>query len=442
MSDHIHGIGLQATRSARMSFDALLRSLCPALMASALLAVQPVCAQSTSPTAIEERYAQDFDAAWTFVRDNYAYFHQKQTNWELVRTQLGARAKAAKSDREFIGVLETMLEQLYDSHAHLGVNTPDSPRLIPSATDVWAEHRDGSALITAVRADSQAERAGLREGMEIVSINGRSAREAVIARRPRALRAPDQLADDWALRAELAGHRSQPVRLEVRFEKRSQHLELNPEQREQATQPLAASLIERDIGYIRIHNSLGDNALIAAWDAALLEVRDSRGLVLDLRDTPSGGNSTVARAILGRLVVQLQPYQRHELPSEERESGVKRVWVEYVAPRGPFVYDKPIIALVGRWTGSMGEGIAIGLDGMQRATIVGTPMAQLLGATEGMTLPHTRFEVRVPTERLYHVDGTPREAFRPQPPIAAETSRDVAVTAAVTILRRTLKPAS
>lgn len=394
-------------------------------------------AETTQPAAPAEKYEQDFDAAWRFVRDNYAYFDQKLIDWSRVHTHFAPMAKAARTDDELIGVLERMLEQLYDSHAHLGINTATSPRLVPSGTDVWAEHRDGRALITGVRAGSQAECVGLREGMEILSIDGRPVDQAVAARRPIALRQPDRLADDWALRAELAGRRGRPVEVEVRDdEQRTRRARLDPEQRDRSDAPLAVSFVATDVAYVRIHDSLGDQALIAAWDAALVAVRESRGLILDLRDTPSGGNTTIARGLLSRLVSEPRPYQRHELPSEERQYGVKRIWVEYVAPRGPFPYDRPIVALVGRWTGSMGEGVAIALDGMKRATVVGTRMAQLLGATESMSLPNTRFQVRVPTEKLYHVDGTPREAFQPQsPPATHSPEGDPAMAAALALLR-------
>ena len=86
-------------------------------------------------------------------------------------------------------------------------------------------------------------------------------------------------------------------------------------------------------------------------------------------------------------------------------------------PRGPFTYDKPMAVLVGRWTGSMGEGVAIGLDGMGRAAVFGSPMAGLRGAIATLDLEHTKIPVRVPAERLYHVDGTPREAFVPPFPV-------------------------
>ena len=74
---------------------------------------------------------------------------------------------------------------------------------------------------------------------------------------------------------------------------------------------------------------------------------------------------------------------------------------------------QPLVVLVDHWTGSMGEGLAIGLDAAKRATIVGTKMAGLLGGTADFTLPHTGVPLSFPVERLYHVNGTPREDFKP-----------------------------
>lgn len=61
----------------------------------------------------------------------------------------------------------------------------------------------------------------------------------------------------------------------------------------------------------------------------------------------------------------------------------------------------------------MGEGITVGMDGMKRATIVGTEMARLAGATSHITLPNTKIGVNFPTEKLFNVNGIPRENFVP-----------------------------
>ncbi len=420
----------------------LLRRLIIASWLAAGL-VSPGTAPAQAAPLAGAAYLEDFDAAWTFVRDNFAYFHRNQTDWVQVRTLYRPRAAEARSGGELVGVLEDMMEELYDPHAHLGVNTASSPRLVPTGTDLWAEWQGGRAVITDVRAGSEAERVGLRPGMEIHAIGGRPVQEATRDRLPAALRAPHSAANDWALRALLAGRHDAPVSLTVHTRGRRESFDFRPGLTSRPGTPLTARVLEGNLGYVRVHDALGDTALIAAWDSALAVLRGTRGLVLDLRDTPGGGNTTVARALLSRLISEERPYQRHELPAEERRYGVRRIWDERVAPRGPFTYDKPVVALVGRWTGSMGEGITIGLDGMRRATIVGTPMARLRGATYGTRLPHTGFEVRVPAERLYHVRGTPREEFVPgvlvQP---SSAGADLALDAALRSLnnRRAVSP--
>jgi C-terminal processing protease CtpA/Prc len=203
--------------------------------------------------------------------------------------------------------------------------------------------------------------------------------------------------------------------------------------------PLQTSEIRPGIGYVRFNDSLGDDATVAAFDGALHELRQTRGLIIDLRNTASGGNTSVARGILGRFVQRELPYQKHVLPAEERETGVRRSWLELVSPRGEFTYSRPVVVLVNRWTGSMGEGLAIGFDGTGAGTVVGTPMARLVGATSHFVLPHTGIGINVPSERLYHVNGTPREAF--EPAVRIDVSRTVAgqdpfVEAALKILAR------
>lgn len=412
------------------------RGLVVGFLVAGLLAPAAATAQVPPPDSLTgEQYVQDFDALWKFVHDQYAYFHLKQTDWTKVRAHYAPRAAQVTSRRQFVGLLEQVLAELYDPHAHVAVNTAASPRLVPSGTDLRAGwHADG-AVITDVRAGSAAEAAGVPAGAELLAIGGRPVRDAAREQLPSTLASPDTLAWTWALQAALAGRRDTPVQIEVLLSGERRRFEYWPERADRQDALLTTSVMHGRFARIRIHDSLGDTALIAAFDSALAAVRGMDGLVLDLRDTPSGGTSTVARGIMSRLITVEQPYQWHELPAEQQRFGVRRLWLEYVAPRGPFTYDGPIIVLVGAWTGSMGEGLAIGLDGMSRATVVGRPMAGLVGAVYDVRLPNTGFVVRIPAERLFHVDGTPREAFLPRVVMErAGTGEDTALEAALRLL--------
>ena len=133
---------------------------------------------------------------------------------------------------------------------------------------------------------------------------------------------------------------------------------------------------------------------------------------------------------MGRFVTIRMPYQRGRPVRGE-------AWTREVAPRGPWVYAGPLVVLVGRWTASMGEGMAIGLDGMRRAVVVGTRMAGLNGAVFDLQLPNTGIKLNYAAEKLFHLNGTPREDF--VPPVLVNVSGasrgDVILAAGV----RTLK---
>ena len=83
-----------------------------------------------------------------------------------------------------------------------------------------------------------------------------------------------------------------------------------------------------------------------------------------------------------------------------------------------------MVILVNHWTGSVGEGIAIGFDALKRATVIGTKMAGLNGANYSFTMPNSKIGFSFPAEKLFHVNGTARECFIPQIHVDMNTDND------------------
>lgn len=374
------------------------------------------CYMSASQELTREQYKKDFIYFWNTIKSDYCYWDKKQTDWDSVKMIYMKEADTVSSRASFISLLEKMLNEIYDAHASLNTNTITSQRLVPSGADIWAEYINGKPLITDIRPGFGADKAGLRKGMEIIEVNDVPVAIAVKSFLPVTLRIKDKEAEGFALRSLLAGNHAVPRKITVLFGQQMKDFfpdaPVNMLEQFSYNGLLESKLLDDNIGYIRINNRLGDNNLIQLFDSALDSLLHTKALILDMRETPGGGNTTVARAIISRFITREGFYQQHELTAEERETGVKRSWKELVSPRGK-LYKHPLYILVNHWTGSVGEGIVIGFDAFKRTVIAGDRMAGLKGANYSYQLPHSGIGFSFPVEKLFHVNGVPRELFSP-----------------------------
>ena len=90
------------------------------------------------------------------IADNYAYFDQKSVVWSSVPTLYAAERERVRTRRDLVVLLERVVDELYDHHAHLTTNTPESTRLVPSGADMWAVWQNRRATVVEVRADYDA----------------------------------------------------------------------------------------------------------------------------------------------------------------------------------------------------------------------------------------------------------------------------------------------
>lgn len=384
-----------------------------------LLLLSPAVTSAQEKQYSTEQYKQDFNYFWKSINDEYCYFNKKQTDWGKVKHLYSSKIDTVKSRDAFVDVLEKALYELYDHHCNFNTNTDFSRRLVPTSTDVWAEYFNGKPVIAEVRKNSGAEACGIAAGMEVVSVNNIPIETAIQSFLPKSLKQPDTEAKSFALRLLLAGNHIQPRNFSLKYKDkvRDYFPDKSSMQLEHITYVnKVETKMYNGIGYIRINNCLFDNDLVSAFDSVMLTMNKSKALILDLRETPSGGNSSVAKAILGWFIKQDHFYQKHEYYAEEKMFGIKRSWEEIVSPRESKYYGKPLVILVNHWTGSIAEGITIGFDAFHRPNtkIIGTTMARLNGAVYSYEMPNTKINFSFTAERLYHINGLPREQYIPQ----------------------------
>jgi C-terminal processing protease CtpA/Prc len=360
-------------------------------------------------------YQKDFDFYHKTIQDNYAYFDKQKSNWDNVKSIYQPYVDTCSSRNSFIQILEKTLNELYNGHNFLNTNTDQSNRLIPTGSDLKIVYKNGDFTIDEVRDNFNSDLCGLKKGMKIIGFNGLSIKEAIKPLLPKSTTNYDTPIFEYAANMLLAGTHNVSRKITTQLNGISK--DYFPDNIPNKTESNYKTVIEwkkleNNIGYIKINNSLGNDDLIKLFDSALDSLFNTNGLIIDLRETPSGGTSIIARAMMGRFIDKELPYQKHLYIAEERETGIKRTALELVSPRQK-IYKKQLVILVGNWTSSMGEGIAIGFDAMQRATIIGTKMAGLLGEIFTFETPELKIPFSFPCVQLQTVKGQPREDYLP-----------------------------
>lgn len=373
-----------------------------ALTATAALATEP------------DEFREDAGLVERLVDYQYAYLDRLPDGDFVLTDTLQTEVDQVQTRDDLIRFAERALLLLADHHAITGSSLSDSWAVFPSYGDLWIEERDGEYYVEQVRDNTPASRAGILAGDRLVGIGDFSTRGAV-EEFWRDLGVPEGSGNlAFAARVLAAGRRDRQRNLTVqRGSNEPRELQLpNLYSTDRTGNSMLSVSREGDDLLIKFNDSLGQNDVISAFDEIMAQAETNQHIILDLTDTASGGNTVVARGIMGWFVQQPTAYQIHRLPAEERRTGIARQWIEQVLPRSGKYHSGLVTVRVGRWTGSMGEGLAIGFDAIG-ATVEGSRMAGLLGAVYDERLPNSQLVVKIPVERLYSTAGTPRQEFAP-----------------------------
>jgi hypothetical protein len=190
---------------------------------------------------------------------------------------------------------------------------------------------------------------------------------------------------------------------------------------------------------------LTDAGAVDALDAALEEVGDCWGLVLDLR-LNAGGDEALALRMAARFVDKKRTYAEAQVRTDPtRRAALASPVPQAIEPRGPWRWGQPFVVLQGRHTLGAAESFVAMLATQPNATTMGEPTAGANGKPELLDLGSGLF-VNVPTRRMLDAAGMPTTdvGLPPKVPFAPKSTSftsdtDALVSAALDRLRKQAK---
>lgn len=198
---------------------------------------------------------------------------------------------------------------------------------------------------------------------------------------------------------------------------------------------VAWAVTTNNIGYIAIYG-WNDSKIPTECGEALEQMRDTRGLIVDVR-LNGGGGEPLAGQFAGRFLEKEFVYAYSQFRNGPSHTNLTEKYERKVAPRGPWRYNRPVLLLIGQKCMSSNESFIGMMTGDPEVTTMGDHTCGSSGNPEIVRLP-LNLTVSVPRWIDYLPDGMPLDerGFQPQisfqaAPGAFEGDRDDLLTAAL-----------
>ena len=366
------------------------------LLAPALFClIQSAPAQQTKTAS----YAEVFESVWRTVNDNFYDPAFGGVDWKAVRQKYSSEVAKASTDAAFQALVSRMLGELRVSHLYLRPAQPSG-----AGIGVKTRPIDSKNIVYEIAPASDAMVAGIKIGDELMTSIGVGPIGAHATIR---VRRCDGNRSEHRVRRERAWWPPQYPSLSWRS------IEKAPGKR---------------IGYIRSGRFDDDAAPLI--DAAMNDLKNTDGLIIDVREN-SGGNLSALRlasyfipeprmvvALLTRTYLNREGSAREQLEVGRlpRVSGAYTTeaiinsmknnggGAAFYSERTPYAYRGKVVVLVSSETGSAGEGFAWMMKGLKSVTLVGAPTAGVLLGGEPFKLPGG-WTLTVPTHASWGPDG-------------------------------------
>ena len=337
------------------------------------LVVAPSAPQTLRP---EERQLA-FDFVWRTINEHYYNEKLNGVDWNAVGERYRPLALAAKDDEAFWDTLDRMTGELRDAHTR--VESPKRVKLRKSDEVVTLGFlfvpANGKLAVSSVNAESDAWWAGVRPGMTLVSIGSEPAMQAYEKLKSETrFDSTDRSRHARAMRRIVTGDPG--TRESFTFERADgSRFDATLTRRKIAFRPTEVHrVLPSGYGYLRF--SQWSLSLTAKAIAAIEELKDTPGLVIDLRGNPGGAVQGVNQML--ERFFQAPIEIGHTITRTGKPIAFLMGTVEIIKLKRRIegkadAYKGPVVILVNAASASGSELFAATMQAAGRATVMGEP---------------------------------------------------------------------
>lgn len=307
-----------------------------------------VFASALSVYAVAAQPVDLYDSVWRLINMKYVDQTNNMQDWGIWRHKYD---KYIKTNEDAYVAINTMVASLDDPYTKFldpkeFAEETSSIKGSLKGIGVQIAVKDGKLMIIAPIEDSPAEKAGLLAEDEILEIDGQSAKGITVDK------AADKIRGEEGTNVDLLVKRKDDVKHYLITRK---EIEL----KSVSTKVPNDVVLPNDIGYIRLSSFISKNAS-AEFQNILIQNRDKKGFIIDLRSNP-GGLLSNAISISDMLL------QRGVIVSTVDRDGYK----ETQRTDGSCITNKPIVILINKGSASASEILSGALKDNKRAVLVG-----------------------------------------------------------------------
>lgn len=316
--------------------------------------------------------SKTFNKVWETINKKYYDPNFNGVDWNKIREDYRPRIEAAKDDKEFYALIKQMVGELHDAHS--------SFRTLPEAElhhkkqsvriGLQVKEIEGKIVVASVAPNSEAAKANVQPGMIITAIDGRNSLDALAEAKTQIKSSTPRAVRLFALRQLFLGQPETSIKLGL-MDKTGTATEITLTRRVEpwSNSPLVSRSLASGIGYIKFDRFF--EPIVKPYKKALADLKDTKGLIIDLREN-GGGDVSVVQEMVSWLFGKKVPFGKLATRSGDSAKflGISLLDEEVGDPKKQ-LYSAPIIVLTSGNSASGAEVFSAVLQENERAKIVG-----------------------------------------------------------------------